>query len=111
MTQIGQFTRLRGLYSGRLRTLTIDVHLVLVPAPTSDHPQQPDYRIHAGDADGPEIGAAYKRVSDKAGEFLALWLDDPALPAPLRASLFQNPYDKKGWNLHWTRTPKASGLD
>ena len=54
MAHIGNFTRIQDGYCGRLRTLTIDVELTLVPANAGDGENAPDFRIHAGDsADGP----------------------------------------------------------
>ena len=35
-------------------------------------------------------------------------LDDPALPQPIRANLFQSGDDKTAWSLHWNR-PKPRG--
>ncbi len=44
-------------YSGHIRTLSLDAELALVPAEPSDAENAPDYRIHLGDEDGPEVGA------------------------------------------------------
>lgn len=112
MAQIGQFTRLRGLFSGRVRTLTLDAHLVLCPVNSgAANPGTPDYSIHLNDADGPEVGAAWKRSSERAGEYIAVALDDPALPAPFRANLFQQDHDRKVWVLTWNRQSKREGTD
>lgn len=106
MPQIGQFTRLRGLFTGRVATLTIDVHIVLVPTNQGDHGTQPNYTIHLKDADGPEVGAGWKKVSDRAGEYISIHLDCPGLPSPLSAKLFQQDADKKVWVLLWNRQGK-----
>jgi uncharacterized protein (DUF736 family) len=103
MPQIGQFTRLRGLFTGDIRTLLIDRHLVLVPVANPTTGSSPSYTIHLKDADGPEVGAAWKRTGDRVGEYLSLLLDDPTLAAPLRANLFQKDDDKKVWKLIWKR--------
>ncbi len=103
MAQIGQFTRLRGLFSGRIRTLLIDKHLVLLPNNAANAPGQPNYTVHLNDADGPEIGMGWKRTGERAGDYLALLIDDPSLPAPFRANLFQQDEDKKVWVLVWNR--------
>ena len=50
MAHIGNFTRTQDGYCGRLRTLTIDVELTLVPANAGDGENAPDFRIHAGDS-------------------------------------------------------------
>lgn len=90
MTSIGTFTRIGDGFEGRLQTLTIDTALTIVAAEPGDAENAPDYRVMAGDGDDAfEVGAGWKRVGDKAGEFLALLIDDPALAGPLRANLFQ----------------------
>jgi len=106
MAQIGHFTRLRGLFSGRIRTLALDAHIVLCPTNAGDTPNAPNYSVHLNDADGPEVGAAWKRTSERAGEYVAVMLDDPAFPAPVRANLFQQDNDKKVWILVWNRQAK-----
>lgn len=103
MALIGQFTRTKSGYSGHIRTLTLDAALVLLPADPSDAENAPDFRIHLGDEDGPEVGAAWKRTGEKAGEYLSVLLDDPALPQPIRANLFRDDDAGASWSLHWTR--------
>ncbi len=103
MTQIGEFTKLKTGYGGRIRTLSLDIAVAVVAAEPSDTENAPDYRVHAESEDGPEIGAGWKRSSDKAGAFVSIQLDDPTLPQPIRANLFQNGDDKTSWSLHWSR--------
>jgi len=111
MAQIGQFTRNKSGYSGRIQTLSFDAELVLVPAEHSDAENAPDYRIHLGDGDGPEIGAGWKRTGEKAGDYVSLQLDDPALTQPIRANLFQSGDDKSAWVLNWNRPQKRGERD
>ncbi|MBB6305038.1 DUF736 domain-containing protein [Rhizobium leucaenae] len=115
MPQIGQFARSKSGYSGRIQTLSFDAELVLVPAEHSDAEHAPDYRIHLGGGDGteigPEIGAAWKRTGEKAGDYVSLQLDDPALTQPIRANLFQSGDDKSTWVLNWNRQPKRGERD
>lgn len=104
--QIGSFTRTVEGYSGHVRTLTLDVELTLVPATQTDAENAPDYRIHVGpDANGPEAGAGWKRTGEKAGDYVALLIDDPALTQPLRANLFQADRGKT-FALLWNRPAK-----
>lgn len=103
MTQIGEFTKLKTGYGGRIRTLSLDIAVAVVAAEPSDTENAPDYRVHAEGEDGPEIGAGWNRFSDKAGAFVSIQLDDPTLPQPIRANLFQNGDDKTSWSLHWSR--------
>lgn len=112
MSLIGQFSRTTSGYAGRVRTLTIDAELVLVPAENSDAENAPDFRIHLGsDDDGPEVGAGWKRTGEKAGDYVSLQLDDPAFGHPIRANLFQSADDKSAWGLHWNRPPKRGERD
>jgi uncharacterized protein (DUF736 family) len=111
MTQIGDFKRTKSGYAGRIRTLALDIELILVPADYSDAENAPDYRIHRGDDEGPEIGAGWKRVGEKAGDYISLQLDDPTLPQPIRANLFQSGDDKSAWSLHCNRPPKRTEQD
>lgn len=103
---IGSFTRLRGLFSGRIRTLALDAHLVLCPTNSVEGSNAPHYFVHLNDADGPEVGAAWKRASERAGEYIAVMLDDPTFAAPFRANLFQQEHDKKVWVMSWNRQSK-----
>jgi uncharacterized protein (DUF736 family) len=93
MPQIGQFTRETTGFVGRVHTLTLYRELTIVPAEPSDA------------ENAPEIGAGWKRTGERAGEYLSLLIDDPALPQPIRANLF---CDDGGaaWSLHWTRPVK-----
>ena len=107
MTHIGLFARTADGYTGHLRTLTLDVELTLVPAEHADAENAPDYRIHRGaDADGPEVGAGWKRTGEKAGDYIAMLIDDPTLTQPLRANLFQSDVKGKAFALLWTRPAK-----
>ena len=103
MTQIGEFTKQKSGYSGHIRTLSLDIAVAIVMAESSDTENAPDYRVHAENDEGPEIGAGWKRSSEKAGGYVSIQLDDPAFPQPIRANLFQNGDDKTSWSLHWSR--------
>lgn len=106
MPQIGQFTRASTGFAGRIRTLSFDTEFTIVPSDPSDAENAPDYRIHLGDEDGPEVGAGWKRTGERAGEFVAIVLDDPVFLAPIRALLFRDDDDGNTWSLHWTRAQK-----
>jgi len=99
MPQIGEFTRTKNGYSGRIRTLSLDIEMVLVPAEHSDAENAPDYRAHLGDGDGPEIGAGWKRTGEKAGDYVSVQIDDPALGQPIRANLFQSGEGRSVWGF------------
>ncbi len=108
MAIIGSFTRTKSGYSGGLRTLTLDLALVLRSAERGEAEKAPDYRIHLDDEDGPDVGAGWKRRGEKAGDYVALLIDDPMLMQPIRANLFQSSDDKSAWSLHWSRAAKQS---
>ncbi|WP_434721295.1 DUF736 domain-containing protein [Mesorhizobium sp. RIZ17] len=103
MPQIGELIRNQNGYCGRVQTLSLNLDVTIVEAQPSDTENSPDYRVHAGGEDGPEIGAGWKHSSEKAGEFVSLQLDDPTFAQPIRAYLFQNGDDKKSWSLQWSR--------
>jgi len=103
MPQIGEFARNPTGYSGRIRTLSLDLDVAIIAAEASEVENAPDYRVHAGSKDGPAIGAAWKRSGEKAGEFVSLLIDDPTFAQPIRANLFQNSDDNKSWSLQWSR--------
>ncbi|MEO1985156.1 MAG: DUF736 domain-containing protein [Martelella sp.] len=111
MTQVGQLTRTKSGYTGRIHTLTLDRKLTLVPAEPSDTENAPDYRVHSGDGSGPEVGAAWKRSGERAGDYLSLQLDDLAFDHPIRANLFQLDADKDTWTLLWNCPPKRGDKD
>lgn len=112
MPQIGEFIREETGFAGRIRTLMLDLELVIAPTQQSETENAPAHRVHLGaDADGPEVGAAWTRTGEKAGEYLSVLIDDPVLPHPIRANLFQNGNDASSWSLHWNRPPKRDGKD
>lgn len=104
MTQIGIFTRTADGYRGHLRTLGFDAELTLTPAEPSDAENAPDWRVYIGEGDDAlEIGAAWNRTGERAGEYLALQLDDPVLARPLRANLFKVGDEGDLHRLVWSR--------
>lgn len=104
MPQIGTFTKTKTGFSGRVRTLALDVELTIRPAEKSDTENAPDHRIFA--ANNLEVGAAWSRSGEKAGDYLSIRIDDPTFIQPLHAALFQSEADAKVWNLMWSRPSK-----
>lgn len=110
MTCIGTFTATRDRFAGRLQTLTIDRALTIVPAEPGEAENVPDYRILAGEGDEAfEVGAGWKRTGDKAGAYVAVLIDDPALLQPLRANLFRT--DQRTHVLMWSRSLRREAKD
>lgn len=107
MAHIGQFTRTKNGYRGRLKTLIIDEELTLVPAERTDAENAPDYRVHIGADDlSLEVGAGWKRTGEKAGDYVSLVIDDPAMPHPIHANLFRSVSADGIFLLTWSRPPK-----
>jgi uncharacterized protein (DUF736 family) len=107
MTQIGLFVRTIDGFQGRLTTLSLDVELCLIPAETGEAENAPDYRIHIGtDGQGPEVGAGWKRVGERAGAYVSLHIDDPAFAQPISANLFQSNRDGQEHHLLWNRASR-----
>jgi uncharacterized protein (DUF736 family) len=104
MAQIGTFTKTKTGFSGRVRTLALDLELTIRPAEKSDAENAPDHRIFA--SDDLEVGAAWNRSGDKAGDYLSIIIDDPTFVQPLSVALFQSETDAKVWNLVWRRPSK-----
>ncbi len=105
----GTFKQTGERYSGRIHTLTFDAELWLIPV-QNDTENAPDFRIYLRKTLGPEVGAAWWRRSDKAGDYLSCEFDDPLFGQPIRASLLQLREQPDLWVLHWTRpTRRHSG--
>ena len=110
MTCIGTFTATPDGFEGRLKTLTIDRPLILVAVDPGDTENAPDYRIMAGEGEETyEVGAGWKHVGDRAGSFVTLLIDDPALARPLRANLFSA--DNDDHVLIWSRSARRLAKD
>lgn len=89
MAIIGMFTPAKdGGWVGRIRTLTVNSRVRLVPNDSRDNDNSPDYRIYVGAS---EIGAAWRgrKSGDSARTYLHVRLDDPSLPQPLTAAMIQ----------------------
>ena len=115
MPQIGTFTRDEAGFIGHLTTLTLAQDVLIVAAEPSETENAPQYRVHIVDGEtgepGAEIGAGWKRTGERAGEYIALAIDDPALAQPIRANLFRDDDAGSAWSLHWSRPSARSGKD
>ena len=108
--RIGTFIAADGGYAGHLQTLTLDIDLVLVPAEASDSENAPDFRVIAGEGDeAREVGAGWKHVGEKAGDYVTVQIDDPAFTQPLRANLFKS--ENGGHVLVWSRPSRREKAD
>jgi uncharacterized protein (DUF736 family) len=106
--KIGYFVTADGGFSGHITTLTLDIGVVLLATEPSDSENAPNYRVIAGEDDeAREVGAAWKRVGEKAGDYIAIQIDDPMFVQPLRANLFTD--EGTGHVLVWSRPSKREG--
>lgn len=100
---IGCFQESANGFTGHLSTLTLDAMLAIVPAESAAE-NAPDWRVLLGDAEsGTEVGAGWSRTSERAGSYVALQIDDPALGVPLRANLIRTAQDGDTHHLLWSR--------
>ena len=109
--QIGSFFRTASGFEGIIETATLDIRISIVPADPTDAEKAPDWRVHRGDNEGPEIGAGWTETGERAGDYVSLRIDDPAFAQPIRAALFQNTSDKAAGSLRWNRQPKSREQD
>ena len=108
--RIGLFVAADGGFAGHITTLTLDIDLVLVPTDNSDSENAPDFRVIAGsDDDAREVGAGWKHVSEKAGDYVAIQIDDPMFIQPMRANLFQG--ENNDHVLVWSRPSRREKAD
>ena len=102
MSVIGTFTPAKdGGWTGSIRTLTINAKLRLVPNDNRDNENAPVFRVFAGQS---RIGDAWAARSggESPRDYLRVRLDDPSLPEPISAALFQSE-DGKEAQLVWNR--------
>ena len=91
-----------------MHTLSLNIDLVLVEVEKRESETAPDYRVIAGEDDeAREIGAGWKHVGEKAGDYVAIQIDDPMFLAPLRANIFKD--DDGHHHLVWSRPAKRDG--
>lgn len=102
---IGTFEFDQSHYSGRLSTLGLDAQISIVPAELESCENAPDWKVLNGSADnGTEIGAGWNRTGKRAGNYIAVQIDDPGFVQPLRAILVQAGDSDEVWHLLWSRS-------
>ena len=109
--QIGSFFRTDNGYEGIIETATLDIRISIVPADPTDAEKAPDWRVHRGDSEGPEIGAGWNETGERAGDYVSVRIDDPAFAQPIRAALFRIGDEDSAWALRWNRPQKRREED
>ncbi|HET6523153.1 DUF736 domain-containing protein [Sphingopyxis sp.] len=103
---IGIFRMSGDRYVGRLRSLTLDVELSIVPAPAMGDDGAPAWRLCLGSqGEGAETGVGWNRTGEVAGAYIALQINDPALTEPMRAHLLHSGQKDDNRYLLWSRFP------
>ncbi len=101
------FKRTDDGYTGRIRLFGIDEVVSLVPAEPSDADKAPDFRVLLDDEHGPRVGAAWKDVGERAGDYVSLEIESPLFAGQnLRAHLFRADDDGTAFRLSISR-PRA----
>src|SRR3546814_17905691 len=86
----------------------INEAIIVVPAEPNDAENAPDYRVHLDEEAGPEIGAGWTRVGEKAGDYMSIEIDSEIFAGPpLRTNLFRARDEGHVFNPSWTRTRTA----
>ena len=102
MSVIGTFTPAKdGGWTGSIHTLAINAKLRFVPNDNRDSDNAPVFRIFIGRS---RVGDAWSARSngEPPKDYLRVRLDDPSLPKPLSAALFQSD-DGREAQLVWNR--------
>ena len=98
-------------YVGGIMSLTFCTKVELRPVEKSGD-KEPDYRIVAESIEGSvEVGAAWKRRSERGQDFLSVSIDDPAFSGPLNAAMFPGETEETAvlvWNRKKTGKGEAS---
>ena len=90
MPVIGTFKPDKDGYAGTIRTLTLNAKVRIVANDQRHAAGAPDFRVFTGLS---EIGAAWRKTAEDQSSYLSVRLDDPSLPAPIRAALIEKTDD------------------
>ncbi|GAN61709.1 hypothetical protein ACI01nite_25460 [Acetobacter cibinongensis] len=102
---IGSFKKVGEGYEGEIVTLTQKIRGVrFVPEANRARDNVPNFRVQIGKL---EAGAAWIKHTTDWREYLSVKLDDPTLPGPIFASLFEE--EGGAYNLVWSRQRPRNG--
>ena len=103
MATIGTFKKSGNEFQGEIFTLSVQAKGVrIVPETARTGENAPSHRVVIGRV---EVGACWARRSEEGRDYLSVKLDDPSLPTPIFANLFD---DEGGetYSLVWSRPAK-----
>ena len=102
---IGSFKKVGEGYEGEIVTLTQKIRGIrFVPEANRASDNVPNFRVQIGKL---EAGAAWIKHTTDWREYLNVKLDDPTLPGPIFASLFEE--EGGAFNLVWSRQRPRNG--
>ena len=101
---IGNFTTTDNGYKGTIHTLCV-TREISIEAIEKRGDNRPDYRVICGETD---VGAAWKKTSQKGNAYLSIELDDPTFAAPIYARLHKNGATRS-FVLVWNRRRDEDG--
>jgi uncharacterized protein (DUF736 family) len=102
---IGSFKKVGEGYEGEIVTLTQKIRGIrFVPEANRASDNVPNFRVQIGKL---EAGAAWIKHTTDWREYLSVKLDDPTLPGPIFASLFEE--EGGAYNLVWSRQRPRNG--
>ena len=91
-------------YTGELRTLTMQRKGVVLRPLRKSNEREPDYRVvEVTEAGAIELGAAWRKRTERGRDYLSVLLDDPTLSQPLSAALFLGEDDQHA-TMVWSRS-------
>lgn len=92
-------------YFGEIRTLSLHRSGVTIKPSGRTGERDPDYQITLPSENGEvELGAGWRKRSERGNEYLSIVIDDPALPKRCDAALFTDDANQTA-RLVWTRPP------
>ena len=102
MATIGTFKKDGNGFTGTIETLAIRVNVSLEPSDKKSD-NAPDFRVfHHSDDFTSEIGAAWKKTSREAAEYLSVSIDDPSFAEKINCRLVKTGAEQ-GYTLFWER--------
>lgn len=104
MATIGEFSKEGETIVGVINTLAFraTVRISTVPESERRSERSPDFRVFAGKGRAP-VGAGWKQTSEQGRNFVSVQIDDPSLPAPINAALFEVEDVPGNFELVWNR--------